>query len=514
MAELEFGLKRGMAYRVPFEQYAQEQQNNYVLAKHAQAEQVAKAKLFADDFDYNTAMNEYDNPRVKELARGQFQKIGEFIRQNPNYERDPQAMLQLKMMRKELKDNPVLNRGLQSDAAHNEMMKFMVDPKNASVVNDPQFQKEYVQGWENYKKFGHKGGEAASRTMGPQTFSFIPPEQFDDEAYLADRASKIPIQERWLKGTEHGLGATVGDVLPERAQLEASNILSDPKVGYKYKDIWQNKLSPAERSLYGNPVNWLGQRVINHTKTDLHAGNFPSEWFKGHDGAGAGTLIDPFTTEIDQKENGTVPVQAIDAIAPLTIDPNDQKGKVYTPTAGMPLKVLRTGKDGKQSFQDVTGYAGTPLASVPTGNHKTIGGVKYVEIKSVVKVQPHLATGDNPLFENKATHWWGSADTPGEDAGDYGNVEGNADVAQLIPPTLKADGKENPETANRALITNWVPANTNAGNKLRYNKIQAGQSDADKVYGRHNPVSPKVFKDEAGNLFTQDAKGNYIPYKH
>src|SRR3990172_11835747 len=103
MAKLEFGLLKGASVVVPYDQMVNDQYRHYQIQRQRAIEQENKAKLFADDFDYNNAVNTFDNPLIKDYARKQISAIGTFVRDNPGWERDVSKRIQYKSMIRELK---------------------------------------------------------------------------------------------------------------------------------------------------------------------------------------------------------------------------------------------------------------------------------------------------------------------------------------------------------------------------------------------------------------------------
>lgn len=182
MADLEFGLRRGLSAKVDYNALVNDQARHYQLLKQKQIEQENKAKLFADDFDYNNAINSFDNPIIKENARKQISSIGTFIRDNPGWEKDVNKRIQYKQMVRELKDNPELNRGLQSDSNYKLYQKDLAEKSKNPQVFDADAYGAVANEWDNYLKYGNQRGQEAAATEGRKPFVYTQPQDLVDLA--------------------------------------------------------------------------------------------------------------------------------------------------------------------------------------------------------------------------------------------------------------------------------------------------------------------------------------------
>lgn len=122
----------------------------------------AKTAMFAQDMEFNNAMNQFDNPRIKDYAKKTISEIGKFVSENPDWSTNVNKRMWINMKKKELKDNPDLMRGIASDNAFKQMNADL-----AEVAKNPQ---QYDQGAydmlleqrNNYLKFGNQKGEEAA----------------------------------------------------------------------------------------------------------------------------------------------------------------------------------------------------------------------------------------------------------------------------------------------------------------------------------------------------------------
>lgn len=459
---LEFGLRRGMAVPIVKDR-SQEIMQGYALKKHAQNEAAAKAKLFADDFDYNNAINAYDNPKVKAYAQSKIKEVGTFIRENPDWERNVDKRMQYKQMIRELKDNPDLNRGLQSDASRKQWNEWAV--KNPELANSPEG-KLWNDGWNNYIQYGHQEGEQGlKRDGGPRPFTFVPPELFDDEKYIEERFKNLPTRDRHLTsqefGSQVGAGAIVSDVDINRARVEAQSILRDQVSGYRMQARWK-QLTPAEQSFYNNNiVEWIAQRGINHTKKEFKPGQYHFDDSGSGKGGGG---YSPFLNDFGNLRKGEVTFSNnTDAISPVV------NGKLSTAS---PLRVMTKDAQGNASFITLDGYKGQDLKAYNTGKIMVgPSGEMLTEVKVTAPITKELVYGKNPLFKSDSFFegtWDPDSNTE--------EIKGYDDVARL---DIGEDGKPN----GFAQLTVLVPANTSESAVRTYDKIASGQANTNIMEG-------------------------------
>jgi len=103
------------------------------MSRRTDAINEARVKMLANDLDFQNAANSYDNGRIKEYSMGIVKKLGQYARENPDMKYNPDKLVQFNLMRRELKDNPELNRGVASDSAFAQLNKDLQE-----VAKNPQ----------------------------------------------------------------------------------------------------------------------------------------------------------------------------------------------------------------------------------------------------------------------------------------------------------------------------------------------------------------------------------------
>lgn len=131
-----------------------------------------RAKMMADDFDYQNVMNAWDNHNIRNYATEKTKEIGKWARENPDYRYNPEKQVIYRNLLRDLKDNEHLNNGLLVDANIKSMNQWLNDPKNADVKDDEIVMQKKNE-LANYLKTGSIDGNSANRKL----FTWEPPEE-------------------------------------------------------------------------------------------------------------------------------------------------------------------------------------------------------------------------------------------------------------------------------------------------------------------------------------------------
>lgn len=250
------GLKRGLAVDFQYGQRTNDlaRQNNAM--RQAQIYSENKAKLLADDFDYNNAMNAWDNAAVKEFARGKLKEVGNFMRANPDFESNIEKRIAYKNLTKELKDNKALNEGLQVDGNIKAMQAWRADPKNAPLANSEDFA-PIQQAYENYVKTGSIDGVTANRKL----FTFTPPEELvDTTTFLSKYAQMTALNGQNTKWLANGAASIHKFATDNDKGLAAEGAINDREGGRYIQKEYNEYLSKLGE---GSKPLTLKQYVVN-----------------------------------------------------------------------------------------------------------------------------------------------------------------------------------------------------------------------------------------------------------
>mgnify|MGYP000443958442 FL=1 len=96
----EIGLLTGLAQNMGYDQKINDLRWNEQQNQRALAESEGKAKMFADDLDFQNAVNEHDAPLIKEFAKNKINEIGKYVRENPDWIYNIDKRNQLNLMKK------------------------------------------------------------------------------------------------------------------------------------------------------------------------------------------------------------------------------------------------------------------------------------------------------------------------------------------------------------------------------------------------------------------------------
>lgn len=176
----EYGLASGLAADAHFGDRINQLRYHEEMSQRAQQMAEAKTKLLADSLDFQNASNSHDAPIIKEFSKNQIAKIGQYVRDNPDYTTNVNKMAQLNLLKRELKDNPELTRGMASDAAHKFYLADLQEVAKDPNQHDTEAYNNVQNQWNNYLKFGNQDGEEAFKTQGKKSFLYTKPKDFVD----------------------------------------------------------------------------------------------------------------------------------------------------------------------------------------------------------------------------------------------------------------------------------------------------------------------------------------------
>lgn len=175
---MEIGLARGLAQDLQYDQRIADLRYQKQEMDRATAINDAKAKMFSDDMDFQNATNSFDNPRIKEFAKNQIAALGKYVTENPDWASNVQKRSQVNLMKRELKDNPMLHQGLASDAALKQYNADLAEvAKNPEFHNKKAYEDLSIQA-KNYTLYGNQDGEEAAKKFGTKAFVYTKPRDF------------------------------------------------------------------------------------------------------------------------------------------------------------------------------------------------------------------------------------------------------------------------------------------------------------------------------------------------
>jgi len=248
---LEYGVPQGLAVKVPYNDYIQQDRQQAEDLERAKSRAEARAKIQADDFDYKNAINSWDHAIIKDYATKKISEIGKWKAQNPGWQYNPQLYSEYKNMIKGITDNEHFYKGYRVDSEKNKFEAFLNDPKNADLRDLPEVQ-QYKQHLVNYLREGSIDGVRGNNIE----FKFEPPSDYDFNPLLEQFGKKTPKALKSKSVLANGLlslqyGATDNDIRNQsRSFLSNLNPYQSKKWAYNYKQkLAQSGLTPEKYSI-------------------------------------------------------------------------------------------------------------------------------------------------------------------------------------------------------------------------------------------------------------------------
>jgi hypothetical protein len=346
----EWGIRQGLAQNFGYDQRTVDLARQQNAMRQAQIYSENKAKMLADDFDYNNAMNAWDNTQVKQYAQGKLKELGQFIRSNPDFETNVEKRVAYKNLVKELKDNKALNEGLQVDSNIKAMQQYMNDPKNAPLVNSEDFQ-PVLQQYQNYIKTGSVDGNTANRKL----FNFVPPEELVDTTPIYAKYAQMTAQNG--KNTVHlgpGAASISQFVTDQDKGMAADGLINDRQFGRYVQKEYNEYLSKLPEGQ--KPMN-IKQYAVSKMQPYFKGTEYKNYNYHVSDGGGSG-----------KGKKGESNRDYLDELAKRTFTAKQ------TPGASTVVQASAAGVD-----ELLTGGSGKLNTS---GALFEIGGGKYIPFKS------------------------------------------------------------------------------------------------------------------------------------
>jgi hypothetical protein len=168
----EYGIPTGLAVDLQFDQRINDLRYRQAQDQRAKAMAEARSAMFANDLEYQNAINSFDNPIIKENAKNTIKQIGQFVRENPDWSTNVDKRVQLNLLKRQLKDNPDLHRGIASDNAYKTFLGDLAEAQKNPQFHDMDAYNSIAEQWKNYNKYGHQGGQEAASAEGRQPFIY------------------------------------------------------------------------------------------------------------------------------------------------------------------------------------------------------------------------------------------------------------------------------------------------------------------------------------------------------
>lgn len=259
----EFGTNIGLAQDLQYDQRINDLRYQEEAMRRAEAMGAAKSKLFADDLEFQTAANSFDNPIIKNKAKETIAKIGAFVRENPDWETNVNKRSQLNLLKRELKDNPDLIRGVASDNAYKQYLADLQEVAKNPNQHDTEAYDSVANQWNNYVRFGNQNGEEAAKTEGAKSFIYQKPKDFIDinESFY-NIGNKF--QDKKTRDVKGGFGAFEEYANPDTLKLVSAQLYSQNK--------YQIDQAAAKQGM--NPLDYVMSGIDAHIPKKYDRGDY------------------------------------------------------------------------------------------------------------------------------------------------------------------------------------------------------------------------------------------------
>ena len=99
----DFGIRRGLAQSFGFDQATADLVRRQEQMRQAKIYAENQAKMQAEDYDYNTAINAWDNTAIREFAQNELKQLGAWERENPDWKYNVEKRIERNNRLKNLK---------------------------------------------------------------------------------------------------------------------------------------------------------------------------------------------------------------------------------------------------------------------------------------------------------------------------------------------------------------------------------------------------------------------------
>lgn len=466
---LEYGLRKGLAQDALYSQQVDNLHYNEQMNRQAQLMAEKKAAMLADDFDYTNAMNQHDNPLVKQFVQGKIKEIGAFINQNPDWQTNVGKRAQYKQLIRELKDNPDLNRGMLSDANYSQFQKDLAEKSKHPELFDAGAYNEVKKQWNNYIKYGNQFGEEAAKTQGKTAFVYQQPQDWADlNKDGMEYGSKFnDFDVKPLKGGGSGSYQEV----PKEASL---NVLA---TDFYQRNKRQMDIRAAQAG-YSNPVEYAKSLIVPGIKTKFDYGDingdrqFALAYQKANatESAPSGVWSKDIVGKDASYVNGAVLKEALGATPSFQI--KNSNGTKFIDMTGSPVE-----------------YTGRSIY-LADGKKK---GIKNFEVITRLTPEEAQAKGiitNNFMFDDEVESTWKEK------------------------AVIKTGKNKKDEDITYIEVRDFIPVDINSSTAQGIYDQKATSSKYQEAPKETYQATQKIGKDEAGNLWVLDDAGNAIaPYK-
>jgi len=371
---MEIGGLRGLTFDTGQDKLIQDLQYQDQAIRQKQALDMAKAKMFADDLEFQQGSNPYDAQLIKQEGDAVLKDLGKLRESNPNFWYDPNAQAQAKFIKQSLKSSPAVLRSIAYKTAKDNFLKDYAE----AAKNPDQWDTEALNMWEqkfnNYDKFGHADGQDGLKRDGaPSPISYQSPQK------LIDVTSELLKSGKNINNFDVIPGKNLGEYMtqPKKEEVEAikNSFLSQHGRAIEVQAKKQGIKTQEELD------SWLTKSILAGFEPKYDSGDVNALWERGmrerefnlkKDEAEGKKVVSPSYTPFDdltdpRKPAGNVPAGAAEQVWGITpkifVEPNNIIGKNYTSIdlTGLPIKYDNRYITDGRGVRYLTGKVDVPM---------------------------------------------------------------------------------------------------------------------------------------------------------
>ncbi len=474
----EFGLLEGLSADMGYDKRINDLRYHEQQNQRALAENSAKQAIFADDLQYQNAANAHDHKIIQDYAQNKIKEIGSFVAHNPDWETNLDKRIQLDAMKKSLKDNEHVIRGVASDTAYKNYLNDLKEVSKNPNSHDTEAYQDIANQWNNYLQHGNQDGAEAAAKEGKKAFLYTKPQDFIDKNDTFKKVGSA-MQANGIQYLNNGRdGAYQTYAKDDELKNEALAIYTSHKRQFD-QEYTKKGLDPLKE---------IANSIRPYVKTDFKIGE--------KNKLGEEMALAKYKHGLDNAiSTGASPYK----ISILNTDYAKPPAEDLASTFGSRIAhTLPAGKDGKpiDNTGDIFNYDG----DIHDKGYRKDGKYQKNGIKTVHGyVYKPLDFGKDVGYTKDP---WGFGTD--EVLPEY------KDVVSIVDSPMDKDGK------TQKMLKIKTTADVNANDPSYQGKWDKNISTTKQreAYGiNESQVNTQVYEDEAGNKFVLDGNGNPVPYK-
>lgn len=278
------GLAQGLSVVVDYDSQIRDLQQQDQVNASIRAEKQRNAYLFGHDLEFGKANNKWDGPMLNEFTEKRVKEMGAYIQENPDWSYDPMKYGKVSMMKRELRDNPIVQRASRFSQQAAAYQEYANDPKNSMFINDLEPYRKQI---DNYLNTGSIDGVYGN----DKEFMFTPPHQGVDSAEV--------IRNHFNDVNARGI-AIWGDnlnrqyVTQEDMYAAAYSLATDNSInGRTLQREWAELGEEGQKVFGGDMARWIVTRGKAHVQEDKFIRRS-----EGGSGSGKGVGYNPYNEQL------------------------------------------------------------------------------------------------------------------------------------------------------------------------------------------------------------------------